>query len=53
MYFFERGKKRMRTFFVKIATDNVSLFTFVKNNIKLKTLPLMVSRVSANRELVS
>lgn len=52
MYFFERGKKRMRTF-VKIATDNVSLFTFVKNNIKLKTLPLMVSRVSANRELVS
>lgn len=33
--------------FVKITTDNVLLFTFVKN-IKLKTLPFTVSRVSVN-----
>lgn len=38
---------------MKIATDNVLLFTFEKNNIKVKTLPLTVSRVSANWELVS
>lgn len=33
---------------VKITADNVLLFTFVKNNIKLKTLPFTASRVSVN-----